>query len=140
LRQKHTVQTLVKIEEFQRKQRQIEHSIFKLLKLVQVMRNRGYSLRAEEEILITRLVAMDRDLAKPSVFRGRLNEVWSHISQMRDADDLNLGNEFSLVDPNSLEPVCKVLEGIGKGLSQLTMVVKEDEASLEKISRGYQDP
>jgi nuclear pore complex protein Nup54 len=110
------------------------------MKSVQLLRNRGYSLRAEEEVLITRLLSMDRDLSKPLIFRGRLNEIWAHIQQLKDADLLNdnVGNEFSLSDPTALDPVCEALKGIGNGLNQLTAVVKEDEATVDKISKGFQ--
>ena len=111
LRKKHTVETSVKIEAYQRKQRLIVHQIFSLMKSVQILRNRGFSLRAEEETLITRLLAMDRDLAKPSVFRGRLNEIWAHIQQLKDADRLNGGRQFLTVigsDDSDLKPLVNV--------------------------------
>ena len=87
------------------------HQVFSLMKTVQILRNRGFSLRAEEEALFTRLLAMDRDLAKPSVFRGRLNEIWAYVQQLKDADRLNGGRQALSVlnsDESELQPLVKV--------------------------------
>jgi nuclear pore complex protein Nup54 len=104
------------------------------MKSVQILRNKGYSLRAEEEALITRLLSMDRDLAKPSVFRGRLNELWAHVQQISDSSQT-----LYVSDPSGLQNVCQTLQGIGKGLQQLTQVVREDEETIETVHRGYQE-
>lgn len=87
------------------------------MKNVQIVRNRGYSLRAEEEALMARLISMDRDLAKPSVFRGRINELYSQVQQQKDSNRLVIGAYgsgsenygFQVQDPNSLRPVIQVL-------------------------------
>ncbi|KAJ3303861.1 U4/U6 small nuclear ribonucleoprotein Prp4 [Kappamyces sp. JEL0829] len=143
----HTVETIVKIEQYKRKQSQIAHKILQLMKAVQILRNKGYSLRAEEEAFMTRLISMDRDLAKPSVFRGRINEIYAHVQQQKDANRLVLGaygsssgdEGFTLADPEALKPVIQALEEIGKGLAQLTQVINEDDATIEKLAKGYQD-
>ena len=69
------------------------------MKEVQVLRNKGYSLRSEEEALITRLASMDRDLAKPSVFRGRINEIYAQVQQQKDANRLVPGFSMSNLLP-----------------------------------------
>jgi nuclear pore complex protein Nup54 len=104
------------------------------MKTVQMLRNKGYSLRAEEEALITRLISMDRDVAKPSVFRGRLNELWAHVQQVSDSNTPTV-----VSDQSGLEHICTALQGIGKGLKELTTVVREDEEIIEGIYRGYQE-
>lgn len=83
------------------------------MKTVQVLRNKGYSLRAEEESLMARLSSMDRDLAKPSVFRGRINELHALVQQQKDANRLGYGGMqgdegFVLADPEALKPVVQV--------------------------------
>jgi nuclear pore complex protein Nup54 len=86
------------------------------MKDVQVLRNKGYSFRSEEEALITRLASMDRDLAKPSVFRGRINEIYAQVQQQKDANRLVLGaygtssgdDGFTLANPEALKPVIQV--------------------------------
>jgi nuclear pore complex protein Nup54 len=88
------------------------------MKLVQIIRNKGYSLRAEEEALMTRLIGMDRDLAKPSVFRGRINEIYAQVQQQKDANRLYAagGEEgYSLADPNAMKPVVQVIDILIKG-------------------------
>ncbi|KAJ3000352.1 hypothetical protein HDV02_006159 [Globomyces sp. JEL0801] len=131
----HTVETVVKIETYRRKQRQIVQKILTLMKNVQLLRNRGYSLRTEEEGLLSALKTMEQDLSKPSVFRGRLNEIWATVQQLKDADKLgNLNGDdwYVLNDPESLKTTTQ-------GLKELTLVTKEDQETLTSIERGYQE-
>jgi nuclear pore complex protein Nup54 len=67
----HHGQTLVRINEAKRRQKQLAHRVLKLMRSVQVLRNRGYALHPLEEQLINIMETMARDLEKPSVFRGR---------------------------------------------------------------------
>jgi nuclear pore complex protein Nup54 len=105
------------------------------MKSVQILRNKGYSLRAEEEALMTRLASMDRDIAKPSVFRGRLNELWAHLQQLSEVNH----EQYFVSDPQGLSTVCQTLEGISKGLGRLTEVVQEDDDTISGLNRGYQE-
>lgn len=112
------------------------------MKSVQILRNKGYSLRLEEEALLTRLKSMEKDLSKPAVFRGRINEIYTHVQQVRESKKLAVGNSdegYTLTDPNALKPIVKALGEMGNGLKQLTMVISEDEATLETIQRRYQE-
>ncbi len=113
---------------------------------------------------MTRLTSMERELAKPSVFRGRINEIHAQVQQLKDANRLgaygsgsNTGDEgYVLADPQALQPVVQVgfwiacfasdsfcfcvqtLDWMSRGLGELTNVVKEDDDTLDTIERGYQ--
>ncbi|KAJ3257728.1 Nuclear pore complex protein Nup54 [Boothiomyces macroporosus] len=134
LEQTRTISTIIKIEEYKRKHRQLVHKVFQLLKSVQLLRNKGYILRPEEEALITRLISMDRDLAKPSVFRGRINEIWAQVQQFKDVEPVSVS-----IDPQSIKPLYSALEGMGKGLMELTNVCREDDSTLSQIERAYME-
>ncbi|KAJ3270205.1 hypothetical protein HDV01_000484 [Terramyces sp. JEL0728] len=134
LDQNRTISTVIKIEEYKRKHRQLVHKVFQLLKSVQLLRNKGYILRPEEEALITRLLSMDRDLAKPSVFRGRINEIWAQVQQFKDIEPVSVS-----IDPQSIKPLYAALEGMGKGLTEVTSVCKEDDTTLSQIERAYME-
>ncbi|KAJ3315820.1 hypothetical protein HDV04_000027 [Boothiomyces sp. JEL0838] len=134
LEQTRTISTIIKIEEYKRKHRQLVHKVFQLLKSVQLLRNKGYILRPEEEALITRLISMDRDLAKPSVFRGRINEIWAQVQQFKDVEPVSVS-----IDPQSIKPLYSALEGMGKGLMELTSVCREDDSTLSQIERAYME-
>ncbi|KAJ3320032.1 hypothetical protein HDV06_005766 [Boothiomyces sp. JEL0866] len=134
LEQTRTISTIIKIEEYKRKHRQLVHKVFQLLKSVQLLRNKGYILRPEEEALITRLISMDRDLAKPSVFRGRINEIWAQVQQFKDVEPVSVS-----IDSQSIKPLYSALEGMGKGLMELTSVCREDDSTLLQIERAYME-
>ena len=78
------------------------------MKSVQLLRNRGYSLHPDEESLVIRLKSMERDLEKPAVFRGRLNEIMASVMQLLDS---NIPQEsYDIVNADSLKPVFQVLQ------------------------------
>ena len=81
------------------------------MKKVQLLRNWGYAVRADEEALKSRLEAMERELQKPSVFRGRLNEIWAHIQQLGDSKrGISEDGYYAVADEESLKPVYNVLQ------------------------------
>jgi nuclear pore complex protein Nup54 len=79
------------------------------MKAVQLSRNRGYAVRPEEELLRSRLETIERELQKPA-FRGRLNELWARVQQLKDSRKLGDSDAaaFAVVDEESLKPVFEV--------------------------------
>ena len=127
--------TLIKLNEYKRKQRQIVHRVLQLMKSVQLLRNRGYSLHADEESLVARLKSMQRDLEKPAIFRGRLNEIWASVMQLGESKSHELG----IADTEALEPILQALDGMQTGLGHLTDVLRQDQDTVQIIARGYQE-
>ncbi|EGF80032.1 hypothetical protein BATDEDRAFT_89228 [Batrachochytrium dendrobatidis JAM81] len=139
LKTKHFVDTLVKLDEFRRRQRQMVHKTYMLLKTVQILRNRGYSIRVDEEALRSRFESMERDLQKPSIFRGRLNEIWAQLQQLKDSKRMSDDATFSIVDEDSLAPVLEALSEMQNGLSHFTKLIQNDQNSLEVMAQAYSE-
>eukprot|EP00842_Homolaphlyctis_polyrhiza_P005012 jgi/Hompol1/5511/HPOL_002266-RA len=136
---KHYVDTQIKIQEYKRKQRQIVHKVLTLMKSVQILRNRGYSIRADEEALRSRLEAMERDLQKPSIFRGRINEIWAQLQQLKDSKRINDDSAYAVVDQEALQPVHETLVQMQNALLMLTKTVKKDMEEVEKMAQAYRE-
>ena len=62
----------------------LTHSAKQLMKAIQLLRNSGYSVRAEEESLKARLESLEKELSKSAVFRGRLLEMTTQVRALRD--------------------------------------------------------
>jgi len=84
LRQKHLLETTGKLEEYRRRHLSLAHRTLKIMKQVYILRNRGYSIRPEEETLKVRLENLAASLRKSSQFRGRVEELWAHLQMIRD--------------------------------------------------------
>jgi nuclear pore complex protein Nup54 len=84
LRQKHLLETTGKLEEYRRRHLSLAHRTLKIMKQVYILRNRGYSIRPEEETLKVRLENLATSLRKSSQFRGRVEELWAHLQMIRD--------------------------------------------------------
>lgn len=54
------------------------------MKAIQLLRNSGYSVRAEEETLKARMESLEKELSKSAVFRGRLLEMTTQVRALRD--------------------------------------------------------
>ncbi|KND02834.1 uncharacterized protein SPPG_01914 [Spizellomyces punctatus DAOM BR117] len=141
LQRKHYLDTLPKLEEYKRKQAVLVAKVLQLLKQVQLIRNRGYSIRAEEERFKSRLEAMQRDLQKPSVFRGRLNEIWAFMQQTKSSKQFSMtggvSEGYQIADEEQLKLMFETLAGHQKGLSVLTEVLQEDKLDADRMLKGY---
>jgi len=84
LKQKHLLETTGKLEEYRRRHLSLAHRTLKIMKQVYILRNRGYSIRPEEETLKVRLENLATSLRKSSQFRGRVEELWAHLQMIRD--------------------------------------------------------
>ncbi|KAJ3300365.1 hypothetical protein HK104_001328 [Borealophlyctis nickersoniae] len=143
IQRRHYLDTLVKLEEYKRRQAAIVHKTLQLMKQVQVLRLRGYSIRGDEEALKSRLEAMERELQKPSVFRGRVNEIRARVQQLKDAKRLGAAGgveeEYTVADEDALRLIFEALYGHTKGLAELTRVVEEDKKNVEAMRRKYEE-
>ncbi|TPX64484.1 hypothetical protein SpCBS45565_g05879 [Spizellomyces sp. 'palustris'] len=141
LQRKHYLDTLPKLEEYKRKQAVLVAKVLQLMKQVQLIRNRGYSIRAEEERFKSRLEAMQRDLQKPSVFRGRLNEIWAFMQQTKSSKQFSMtggvSEGYQIADEEQLKLMFETLAGHQKGLSVLTEVLQEDKLDAHRMLKGY---
>jgi nuclear pore complex protein Nup54 len=107
------------------------------MKTVQLLKNKGYSLSPEEEVLISRLKAMENDLEKPSIFRGRLNEIWASVMQIVDTNSRH--QTFEVTNSDSLKSVFTALSDMQSGLGHLTQVLQQDEQMVQILGKGYQE-
>ncbi|KAJ3055173.1 hypothetical protein HK097_011327 [Rhizophlyctis rosea] len=143
IRNKHYVETLRSIDRAKFKHREIVEKTLKLYRQIQLLRQRGYSIRADEENLKSRLEGMQRELQKPSMFRGRLNEVQAVVNQMRDAQKVAGGSGvqegWAVADERSLELIYEALGGHQAGLAHLTDIVRSDQADVDAMRRKYEE-
>lgn len=117
------------------------------MKLVQLLRNKGYSVRAEEESLRARLETLDRELSRSFVFRGRLLEMYTQVRSLHDSVQYSKQEGVSVINESSLNAVLEVccfekltvktLQGQQSGLSHLTDILKKDQKEVELVQRGY---
>ncbi|KAJ1558846.1 hypothetical protein HK096_002259 [Nowakowskiella sp. JEL0078] len=82
------LETAMKLKEFQRRHMQLAARVLLLMKKIQILRNLGYSIRAEEESLRVRLEAMSLQLKKPSQFRGRISELVAQVQMLKESGGL----------------------------------------------------
>ncbi|KAL1917796.1 uncharacterized protein VTP21DRAFT_3630 [Calcarisporiella thermophila] len=141
LRQKHHLDTSVKLEEQKRKHMDLAHRVLQLIKKVQILRNKGHSIRPDEEALRVRLENLQLQLRKPPQFRGRVNELWAQLQMLKESRRLTNGveNVYGGVDEEQLENMTKVLSELQTGLSDLMEKLEKDMRDEEIIRRGIED-
>ncbi|KAJ1343464.1 hypothetical protein BSLG_001962 [Batrachochytrium salamandrivorans] len=92
-----------------------------------------------DEALRSRLEAMERDLQKPSIFRGRLNEIWAQLQQLKDSKRMSEDATFSVVNEEALTPVLEALSEMQNGLGQFTKLIQSDQRNLEVMTQAYSE-
>ncbi|ODQ66383.1 hypothetical protein NADFUDRAFT_45861 [Nadsonia fulvescens var. elongata DSM 6958] len=113
---------------------------------LQVLRNRGYVLKPEEEILNQKLKELNQQMDDPKVF-GRINEIWARMSVLRErANGINkqmadLGYVTTLLDwerdSEKLEKMAKILKAQQTGIAYLASVLKRDTEEIEKLINSF---
>jgi len=78
------------------------------MKRVQILRNRGVPLRADEEMLRVRLENALEQLKNPAHFRGKITELWAQIQILKDSKRLHPSGNYEVSDEAQLEVIGKV--------------------------------
>ncbi|KAJ3217642.1 hypothetical protein HK099_005387 [Clydaea vesicula] len=145
IRSKHLLETTINLEEYKRRHLEMAHRTLQLMTKIQVLRSKGYSIRAEEEALKIRLEHILQQLKKPNQFRGRVQELWAKVQQLKEAKKFNnnIGAsgkiEYSVIDQDALKWIFQAISDTQSGLKHLTEVVNVDKEDLEMIANGYRN-
>ena len=83
---KHDLETSVRALNAKRKHALLRQRCIAIATKVQVLRNRGYALDTDEDELKSKLEALDRGLADPSL-SARNEELWSRLIMLRNHAD-----------------------------------------------------
>ncbi|KAJ3114447.1 hypothetical protein HDU96_002067 [Phlyctochytrium bullatum] len=146
---KHYLETSIKLEEYKRRHLELSHRVLRIMKMVLVLRNKGYPIRAEEEALRSRLEAMDMQLKKPAHFRGRIQELQATLRMLKDSKRLGIDSdgdigggavvEYEISNEDQMRLVGEALKTAQEGLLKLTNVLEEDSGHLDIILKGYSE-
>lgn len=83
LSSEHDIKTSIKLEDCRRRHIALARRALSLAAKVQVLKNRGYALQPEEEMLKKRLEALAKQVQDPAVW-GRVNEIWARMTVVRE--------------------------------------------------------
>ncbi|KAG0070399.1 hypothetical protein BGZ89_000736 [Linnemannia elongata] len=135
----HLLQTASKVREFKRRHIQLAQRVLTLMKRVQILRNRGVPLRADEEVLRVRLENALEQLRNPAHFRGKITELWAQLQILKDSKRLHPAGNYEVSDEAQLEGISKVLQDHQAGLHQMTMVLQQDMQDIETLQRKLEE-
>ena len=81
------------------------------MKYIQILRNKGYSIRAEEETLRSRLEALEKEFTRSSVFKGKFLEIYTQVRSLSDTMQYSEtpSSSYSLVNESSLNAISEVI-------------------------------
>ncbi|KAG0044207.1 hypothetical protein BGZ83_010557 [Gryganskiella cystojenkinii] len=135
----HLLQTASKVREFKRRHIQLAQRVLTLMKRVQILRNRGVPLRADEETLRVRLENALEQLKNPAHFRGKITELWAQIQILKDSKRLHPSGNYEVSDEAQLEGIGKVLQDQQSGLQHITAVLQQDMQDIELLQRKLEE-
>jgi nuclear pore complex protein Nup54 len=134
---RHDLHTTVKISEMRTRHAKIVHRTLSLAVKLQVLRNRGYVLRPDEEVLKQHLERLNREIDDPAVF-GRINEVWARLRVLRSRADAahaaDGGISFDWTrDEDQLDKLVRVLKGQQTGINYLCDTLTSDIETITAV-------
>jgi len=138
LSKKHEGETAVKLLEYKRRHLELTHRVLRIMKGLEVQRCRSYPLMPEEDNLRIKLEGLQRELDRPTQFKGRVSELESLVQMLAEAD-LGQQEAFVVTDEGSLKQTQAVLADQQKGLNHLVSILKQDAAELEIMMKGFKE-
>lgn len=146
LSSRHDLHTTVRIAQMRARHNKLVHRTLSLASKIQVLRNRGYVLRPDEEVLKKELELLNKQVDDPAVF-GRINEIWARLTVLRERaqslsqqvneyESMGMGLDWNR-DDEQLEKLAKVLKSQQVGISYLADVLQKDTAQVEDIINGF---
>lgn len=110
LQSRHDLVTSIKQEDCRRRHVALARRALSLAAKVQVLKNRGYALQTDEELLKKRLEGLARQVGDPAV-RGRVNEIWARmlvVSEQARKMEESVGKVEIVWDQKQLETAGRV--------------------------------
>lgn len=153
LSSRHDLHTLVKTAQMQARHQRLIQRTLALAARLQVLRQRGFVLKPDEEVLKRELERLNQQVDDPAVF-GRINEIWARLTVLREraqalnqrvdehdqlssvvaaASKSSLGSSSLDWNDEQLEKLAKVLKAQQVGIAYLADVLQTDTAKVESI-------
>jgi len=132
---KKQADTVAALTEAKRKQLELAHRVLRVLVKQEITRKTGFTISQEEEQLRGQLEGLAGELATPTQFKGRLNELLSQVRLQSQASVLAGGEKYTL-DQYAVEDIKTVLKDQQNGIQALVQCVKEDLKDLEVMITG----
>jgi len=127
--------TLAALGEAKRRQLELSHRLLKVLVNQESTRKLGFTIQPEEERLRGQLEALQSELATPTQFKGRLNELLSQVRLQSTANALAGGEKYN-IDQNAMADIKVVLKDQQHGIQALVGLVKEDLRDIGTMVEG----
>ena len=112
IQSRHDLVTSIKLEDCRRRHMALARRALSLAAKVQVLKNRGYALQPEEELLKKRLDGLARNVQDPAT-SGRMNEIWARMMVVQEKAKVmeeSMGKVEIVWDENQLQTAGRVGE------------------------------
>lgn len=127
--QKKAADTLAALTEAKRRQLELSHRVLRVLVRQESTRKVGFTITQQEEVIRGQLENLQSELATPTQFKGRLNELLSQVRLQSQTAVLSGGEKYT-VDQFAMSDIRGVLKDQQEGIQALVQCVKEDLRDL----------
>jgi len=131
--------TLAALGQAKRRQLELSHRLLKVLVRQESTRKLGFTIQPEEETLRGQLETLQAELATPTQFKGRLNELLSQVRLQSQAHVMSGGDKYQM-DQFAIADIKAVLTDQQGGIQALVGLVKEDMRDLATVMEGLALP
>jgi len=133
--QKKAADTLAALTQAKRRQLELSHRVLRVLVRQESCRKVGFTITRQEEIIRGQLENLQAELATPTQFKGRLNELLSQVRLQSQTAVLSGGDKYTL-DQFAVNDMKGVLKDQQEGIQALVACVKEDLRDLNTMLEG----
>nr|CAG8448991.1 8947_t:CDS:2 [Entrophospora candida] len=129
----HKHDNLTKIQDRKLKHLELTQRLIKLMNCIQILRNKGNMITANEELLRNRLETIKEHYTRLSNQLDIIKANNSLRKPLWNTNEPTLVHKFNTVDENQMESIIKVLDSEQQGIDHTINVLKKDSRDTEYI-------
>ncbi|KAI8891042.1 hypothetical protein K501DRAFT_205642 [Backusella circina FSU 941] len=141
LQVKDQLATAKKLAEYKKRHMELTQRALKFVKLVQLLRHKGYSITPDEEVMRTRYENIQDQLQRSEQFHGKLTQMWAQLQLIKESGrkygQIGGVEGWSAVSQEDQNSITKILEEQDKGIQHMVEVMQGDTKEIESLHERW---
>ncbi|KAI8082877.1 nucleoporin complex subunit 54-domain-containing protein [Halteromyces radiatus] len=133
VRRKYELGSRARLEEHKRRHADLTQRLIRLLRLVQVLRYKGFPLSNEEELSQKQFEELSTQTNNPEQLYTKMVELWSQLQAIKKSRSTSGDGHWEALNQNDTTRIAKVLGDEQQGLSHVIDILKKDLEDVKAL-------
>ncbi|ORZ10718.1 nucleoporin complex subunit 54-domain-containing protein [Absidia repens] len=133
VRRKYELGSRARLEEHKRRHADLTQRIIRLLRVVQVIRYKGFPLSQQEELCQKQFEELSTQASNPEQLYTKMLELWSQLQAIKKTRPSSDNGHWEALNQNDTNRIAKVLGDEQQGLSHVIDILKKDLEDVKAL-------